>query len=423
MGSFASTCCVSGLAIEAGDPVYWFLLDENRFRKGDGGFNCEIHGRWVPRTWPIKAEYNDYGSIENWETGPFLDVIMQGFQQDLVEVGTGDNRVHDVPVKKDMGFEQLLNAVWEGRVRVNERAREEAEDQAWVEFLSKESPLRVKPAIPEWMPTLENVENLVATRLPDAAKGLIFDEFFPGCIRIRWGRYDGKDDEMLSAVRPVLENVFSIARTAGYGRYASHDQLLAFMSPGKTEQGYSRSFQAPEPEPNLLVQQAMIRVDVWNALLKVPVTVDWGQRTLNIEEYFNGCRKFLAERVERRRTNDLTAFERFVSRNPPPEQKGAWVFKCELQLGLGDHVPLLLDQQELDLDDLVRRAAEFAYVQNVLDQARFVWRPSDTAGPQFAKTALHLAYFEALTGVAKAIDEKSKREQAGREAENKEDED
>ncbi len=30
MGSFAYTCCVSGLPIEYGDPVRFFLLTQNR---------------------------------------------------------------------------------------------------------------------------------------------------------------------------------------------------------------------------------------------------------------------------------------------------------------------------------------------------------------------------------------------------------
>lgn len=31
MGSFASTCCISGLPIEAGDDVRWLLLMQNPY--------------------------------------------------------------------------------------------------------------------------------------------------------------------------------------------------------------------------------------------------------------------------------------------------------------------------------------------------------------------------------------------------------
>lgn len=92
MGSFSSTCCISGLPITYGTPVRWLLLTQNPY--WDGGFVCYSNGRWVPRTWPIRV-YNDYGSIENWEEGPLLDSIMKGFELDLVEVGVGDNSFHD----------------------------------------------------------------------------------------------------------------------------------------------------------------------------------------------------------------------------------------------------------------------------------------------------------------------------------------
>jgi hypothetical protein len=113
MGSFASTCCVSNLAIEAGDKVKFLLLAKNPYNS-DSNNTCYMHDIWVPRTLPITAEYNDYGSIEKWETGLAQELWMEGFQFDLIEKGTGDNSYHDVPIRKQstrMGVIQAILSV------------------------------------------------------------------------------------------------------------------------------------------------------------------------------------------------------------------------------------------------------------------------------------------------------------------------
>ena len=62
MGSFDFTCSLSGLGIRAGDPVKYFLLTDNPYE--DTQTVCSPHDLYVPRTWPLRAEYNDYGTIE-----------------------------------------------------------------------------------------------------------------------------------------------------------------------------------------------------------------------------------------------------------------------------------------------------------------------------------------------------------------------
>ena len=62
MGSFATTCAVSELPIEAGDKVRYLLLSSNPYIEG---VKCHTSDLWFPRTYPVQAVYNDYGSIEN----------------------------------------------------------------------------------------------------------------------------------------------------------------------------------------------------------------------------------------------------------------------------------------------------------------------------------------------------------------------
>ena len=119
MGSFAYTCSVSGLPIECGDKVRFMLVSSSPYCKGnEGGIICTSTDRWFPRTFPIKAKYNDYGSVDNVEDGIGRDLWMEGFQDDLLSVGQGENPYHDPPTSKDMSFDQLLTALVEDRVRV-----------------------------------------------------------------------------------------------------------------------------------------------------------------------------------------------------------------------------------------------------------------------------------------------------------------
>ncbi len=116
MGSFASTCCVSGLPIEAGDDVRYFLLTKNPY--DDDNLRCYIHDLFYPRVYPIRAQYNDYGSIENFEKGAAREAFLDGLKLDLVELGWGNNSCHDTSTSKKMTFEHMLEAAWEGRLSV-----------------------------------------------------------------------------------------------------------------------------------------------------------------------------------------------------------------------------------------------------------------------------------------------------------------
>lgn len=394
MGSFAGTCCVSGLPIEAGDAVRYFLLTQNPYC--DGGFVCKTHGRWVPRTWPIKAKYNDYGSIEGWETGPVQELIMRGLQVDLVEVGVGNNSVHDVAARKDMSFEQLLNAVWEGRVMVKRETR-----------MTGPSATPHTPVTPRWVPTLRNVEALLSgVELPGEGRYLVDEQ--QDRVRVRWdglsGDY-GKDEERLLAAKAVLEQTFAVVLTAGSGSYANTVELLCFMAHGKDEQGYDRRINVVAETPPLLVQQAMIREDVWQALLGLKLTDPYrGNSSHGIDDYrrsvlgflnkLQAQKKQLAESSEGRMSLADWEIERAGR-----EELGAFLVAKEIipfAVGLSYHASLLIEDGHAD-EAFATLAAEFTFIWCVLSEVRHVWRPSDTAGPQFGEYKAHVAFLRAMT--------------------------
>src|SRR5512140_3497244 len=101
MGSFNATCIISGLPIEAGTPVRYLALTQNNTNKPNG-HSCYVHGRWQLRCPPLKAQYNDYGSIEHIKKRFTNRVFFESLSVDCVEKGVGDNQCHDVQVRPGM---------------------------------------------------------------------------------------------------------------------------------------------------------------------------------------------------------------------------------------------------------------------------------------------------------------------------------
>lgn len=111
MGCFNTTCAISGLPIEMGDPVMFTFVQEDATKS-----SAFIKGIYSVRVAPVLAKYDDYGSIEDIEEGPMLDHLMAGFKADILE------RVHegnyDPVINGDIGFEDLMEAVNRDRVFV-----------------------------------------------------------------------------------------------------------------------------------------------------------------------------------------------------------------------------------------------------------------------------------------------------------------
>lgn len=102
MGCWNQTCAITGNAIYYGDEVVtmWLL---------DGS----------PLPFHIRGEYNDYGAIEK-EHGPMLEEAMAFFKEYLYEMEEGENKYHDIPVKKDaLDFELLMVADLKNRLFLN----------------------------------------------------------------------------------------------------------------------------------------------------------------------------------------------------------------------------------------------------------------------------------------------------------------
>ncbi len=354
MGSFAFTCAVSGFPIEAGDEVRILLLTKNPYTDGEG-IVCETHGLWFPRTFPLRATYNDYGSVEDVESGPSRDVWLEGLAIDLIERGVGENTVHDVATRKGMSFPELLNALREGRVLVcRDLGRHE----------------RASATEEKGVPTFVGIEKILTLNTMPLSSGIgqegfLVDELSYGVVRVRWmgaGTMYQKCEEQLSLLLPFLgEYVTSLVA----GQNAGEVELHMDVKPCTKNFYRLRSL---DDKPPLLVVPAMIREDVWQALLKM-------------KGYDGHTFADVMVMVETQ--------EGFSFKNSIP-----------FTVGLGTNIELMYKKGALT-DEFARVIAEMAHVQNVLAMARFCWRPSTSAGPQFGEWSAHVTLYQGLLKVAR----------------------
>lgn len=115
MGCWNKTCGFSGLPIMAGDPVYVFVL-----KKSDYYDPCSSTSEYTPFLAPFESFYNDYGSGEN-SGGVWLPYIMEALKKKLIEMEVGENKCHDIAVKRDdFDVDLFFSTIREKRLFINE---------------------------------------------------------------------------------------------------------------------------------------------------------------------------------------------------------------------------------------------------------------------------------------------------------------
>lgn len=89
------------------------MLEEN-LNKTD---RCYTTAFWNPLLLPFNSVYNDYGGGEN-SSGPAFPIIMSEVAKLLIERGVGENKYHDIAVKRDgFGEEEFFDSVHEHRLQ------------------------------------------------------------------------------------------------------------------------------------------------------------------------------------------------------------------------------------------------------------------------------------------------------------------
>lgn len=405
MGSFSSTCAISGLPLEAGDKVRAYLLTENPY---DDSIACYSTAFWFPRTFPIRAEYNDYGSIDEVEDGPAKDLWMEGLQIDLIERGMGDNVCHDVLTTRTMSFDDLLTALWERRVLVQRNV-----DRSPI-------PGMPKPKTPKGVATMARVRKLlVAAGEKIQTKGFSGPGWFVsnrarGQVCVRWADYTDKLKNFERA-KKIIEKHYPCV--IGFSHRDQSPELYVFTRTD-TENFYPARKDSKKP---LRVEMAMVREDVWlsMATMEVPRTFKFDRPIAVLDDFKKAVRisydnarpkKAYFENLDEE-VKDL--FNRFEMRHAV-ENKDRELFERMGGFYIRDAVPFtvawekhfeLLTNKNLT-DDVVfpilDSVAEMMRIAHITTQTRNYWKPSYSIGPQFGEWAAHAAYHKQMAAVAEA---------------------
>ncbi|MBI5153091.1 MAG: hypothetical protein HZA36_01385 [Parcubacteria group bacterium] len=318
------------------------------------------------------------------------DLWLQGLQLDLIEQGVGDNSVHDVPTSKTMTFDDLLNALVEGRVLVDRNFKsfsspllhshgalkkiEELPARIDLDFIgSKQWDEPLLDKTPKGVPTLERIISILvshgyAIAQEFGGQGFFVDELQSGHVRVRCGDHHSsktEDSVTLAQVLSFFRDEYEAVVVAGTGSYAHSADLLIFPRPNiKDYYGYRMENQA-----HLVVSHAMIRKDVWEALLS---GMRWQKMVQSILKHW-------ADHV-------VSMFRNFSLPS----------------VGIGTHLDLLFRTQKNAPESLIKVLAEFAVIERRLSECRYQWRPSSSAGPQFGEWREHANLLAALQRVARS---------------------
>lgn len=314
MGSFDFTCAVSNMPLHVGDKIRYVMLTKSPYSDEKG---------WFVRSFPIKAEYNDYGSIENWDSkDPMIKTLMSGFQIDMVEKGVGDNTVHDRSVKLDMEFSELIERFHQSGLLVvdryakqkfddlKHRARMDAVDAMLEDGKSKpkkdertEAEIRrdyevaeCKKDLASGRASLRAVERALLNAGYDIAladkysaksgKAMHVDVIAHGHCRVRVASYDegGTHEKVLTTVMAALSPHFSVMLTEGSGRYSYGPELqvmTCFKARTKDHEPLRTIHPLKDESAQFLpCMPAMIHEEVWQSMVNAPAkTYDYNSET------------------------------------------------------------------------------------------------------------------------------------------------
>jgi hypothetical protein len=368
MGSFDFRCCVTGLPIRASDPIKYILLTENPYDDSDSIIN--MHDLWFPRTWPLRAEYNDYGSIDEFDaSSPGVWAVIEGLKRDLVEVGTGDNSCHDVPTQKGMDFNDTLNAVQEGRVLVARNYYRKVEKV--VEEIAPSIAPSIQYKSPEGLPTLQGIRAFIEEKgfklsASYGEEGYLVDELETGWVRIRESSYGAKR-ESLEKLLPSLQQKFAAMITSGSGHYADDGEIQVMPLPNKEHIAFRRK----DPQTPLKVYQGMILGAAWDAILQ---NEDYAKTRAEVQELWEEALKpcssleLLMRSMERGNGSYASSvFHRSV---------------VPSAMGLSEHMRLIADRHRetpftrRQMEDFLDDATGMICLQYALSAYRYWWKPS-----------------------------------------------
>ena len=450
MGSFSYTCALSHLGISAGTEVKYLLLSQYPFSDG-----CSIHGTWMPRTLPITAKYDDYGSIDRVQDMGLTENWLEGLEIDLIERGAGDNIYHDPAFMKGMSFEDLLSNLHSNMTVDAEKGRNAGRrnPNLWVrdyedkkkgfdrksifakrdeELIAEEEEKTEKNrAVPTWKKVVKILRKNGFCHYgdpnPDNLPTFLADQQSLGRVRLRSTEF-GKQQDILKTMLPTLQQ-FACVLTLGSGRYADQHEIILFPHPD------AKDFRLPDDPAvqstekslrELKVDGWMVRKDIWDSLcaLQFPEQYDWEPGVYTSKK--------VTISIDSQRAKIAKWWDKLTKASSQPSHSMVDhnFYEIFSQAPIGPNVPLGLGVRhsirlfhnkwvdgfvdEALKDKFLESMAEFGMVEFCMAMGRKMWYPSTSAGPQEPEWEFHKKISDVIAGIAyceykKELDEKATR--------------
>ncbi len=394
MGSYAITCAISKLPIHGGEQVKVLLLT-------GCPYVSEHSNIWYPRTAPIDAFYDDYGSIENVYLGPASDLWLQGLDLDLIEKSWGRDTYDTYPVKRGMSFSDLLIVLDRDLLRVVSHY-DDMPDWKFSTFLP---PKEVNPF------SVENVTKIIQDAgldLYDGETGFTISSELAGeIIVIYHDRYKLRLDK-LNAAQELMKDFATVIRA---GTYQSDATLAVYTKPGTTSiidhSKRDKIINARE----LPVKMCIIRKDVWDIAIKGKnenyAREDYTIIETPIDAYYKDAEEVYYAYKAKLEDGNLGAITSWFkieyntlisslisigsTRNRP------------YSVGILEHIELMTKMNPTDkqLDYFIKSIGELAFVDHMLRGVRINFEPCVNVGPQYGGWKDHLKWHNKLEYVIK----------------------
>ena len=424
MGCFDYTCTVSNLPIGAGTPVRFMLFVQAKYDDFQGYTTSNLN-LLCP---PIVAEYNDYGTIENYNPkGVDVRMFLDLMKVRAVEIPTGENKYHDSAVIADADMESWLDVIRQDRVKVTEADKDTSWRDEWEERQNANKEIPGKEGAPTWRRIQKQLE---AKGLPIGPDAYSADDIFYGCVRVRHHEYGTTKDKMIIA-RDALGDEYGTIFVPGSGASHWDTEMLVFphtndrfLGKKKEDVGESNSVHydmiggvrvGKQSEFN--VYQGMIREDVWQYLLNLEIE-NWRtkEQPYTAKYFYDEAKKFWDESKAHQAKQDpaylatlseedrRTILREMMFFNMNERDNLVYAIIKELQNGpwlkyVWDIAVQTLTSDE-DIESFIRYMSECIKVQFTLPLVRYMYHRGNTVGEQHGGNLEHVKYHTFLAELA-----------------------
>jgi hypothetical protein len=262
--------------------------------------------------------------------------------------------------------------------------------------------------------TRKLIASILAKKLPDVPsfkegrEGYAPAQYTKGCVIIRWQGYSDSTQQMAKIAETLKAEGFPVVVAAGTGNYDHGKNVIYVMSRS------GALFGGDQKDPPQAVSFAMIRKDVWDALLQGEVEFNFKQT--NFASFLKAAKTFAKDLQKNERkaqeflarkdkSDPLRLFfsEDFWFRHDYKNPVYAYMtYELPFEAGLKTFVRALANDGNPLGDYEIRAMAEMAFICATVGNLRMFWHPAYSIGPQYSEWPDHVNFLKKALAIAES---------------------